>query len=188
MRLVRAKELPAFFASGCAPCLMRFLGRVISSEANVLPVHCHSSAEPSSSPFHPARKVAGCEDSVPKVFAALRQPQITPAIISRVTVPVINFRRLGACLHFPNDAMGKISDMFYCDKNPTCRIYVAGILARIPSIPRRACSRVRELMQWSFLPCEDAGLRTVTETIAQIARVRQWFRHSFVSLKTGALA
>lgn len=183
-----AQKFAAFFAHSCQPRGVCFLGCVECAEADFLSVSCHPSTESSSSAFHATRKRSGGKNSIPKIFLPICQPQISPAIISRITVLMVNFCWLVARLHFPDDPMGKISDVFYRDKNPSCRIYVPSALSGISSIPSRVCSPVIKMMQRPFLPYQNAGLRTVTETVTQIGSVRQWFRHPFISLKPGALA
>lgn len=172
--LVRFKELPTLFADGGAPRFVRFLWGVESAEEDFLFTDRQSGVKSPSFTFHSTGKLARWKRSVPKVLRACCYPQIAPAIVCTVAVFVVKLSWFIAGLHLPDDAVSKISHVFYRNKNSSYGIGISGFLPGVFGVPRGLRSRIFKMIQRARFPYQDARLWIINETIAQMFCGWQW--------------
>lgn len=179
MRLVGTQELSAFFASRSKPCGVRFLGRVETAEVNLSMVSLYLGRESWSfaGSSYAARQARFRSAAVPFILLVSCFSQVLPAIVSAVTIFVIDRLRPFASLHSPDHAMQTV--MRFADLDgiiSPIRICASRSSASEKPIPCSSRVGVLEMVEQARFPGQGTGLRVIVEALAQILCGRQ-LRH-----------
>lgn len=179
MKLVGAQEISTFFAGRSKPCGVRFLGRVETAEMNLSMVSLYLGRKSRSfaRSSYAARQSRFRSAAVPFVLLVGCFSQVFPAIVSAVTIFVIDRLRPFAGLHSPYHSMQTV--MRFANLHEIIapiRICASRSSASEKRIPCSLRVGVLEMVERARFPGQGTGLRVIVEALAQILCGRQ-LRH-----------
>lgn len=175
------EELPTLALHCSAPRCVRFFGSVERTKMHLSVVHFRRSGKsrPLTGLPNPTRQVPLWARPIPLVLLMRSLSKIAPAIVKSVSVGMVNLLRPPPGLHHPDDAVGQelvISDIdLPISPSPAGRA--------LASMLRIKCSLIVSLLkviEWTLLPNQRAGLRSIRETLAQILDSGQPLGHEGV--------
>jgi len=134
------------------------------------------------------RSIVAVQALVSGLLRSCRWTQFAPAIITRITIAVVNgFCGFFTSHHFPNDTMGVVHDAINTNSNisfvePTCRCARPAGNCSLPH------SNVSVMTLWTTLPRQHSGSAIISETLAQVRHGWQklWFGHRTGSYGSGS--
>lgn len=115
----------------------------------------------------------GALGAITRVLDVCRLRQIVPAVVSGISVLMLEHARPTTRPHKPDQAMSRYPALSDHHKASTVCPWDAGFRAAVPRVPAALRSLVRKVVQWSGFPCQSAGRRIVRKALLDVFQFGQ---------------